>query len=189
MEFVPSEGPKTDGEVLTHQLSELEKTINLIKDHFTDHLIQYHSEEEVIIVYVKDSEDITDPFYATDKSSGFDVSANESGRILPGETKLVGTGLRFMIPDGYMISVRPRSGISLKTNMWIKNSPGTIDTDYTGELKLIIHNSGEDAISYKSGDRLAQCIVEKSIRAMFLRVDSVVESESRGSGGFGSTGF
>lgn len=140
-----------------------------------------------LIKYEKLDEDVLDPMFATDGSACFDIAANCDGVIKPGETVLVGSGLKFEIPEGYFISVRPRSGISFKTDIWLKNSPGTIDTDYTGEVKLILHNGGEGGFWYKRGDRLAQCLVEKMVRAKFVE-GKVEDSKTRGAKGFGSSG-
>lgn len=145
-------------------------------------------DEVPTIIFEKVSEDVSDPKFATEGSVAFDLSVNSSGIIRPGETVLVGTGLKFKLPDGYFMSVRPRSGISVKTDVWLKNSPGTIDTDYTGEVKLILHNSGEREFRYSKGDRLAQGIIERVINIDLLE-GSVIDSESRGSNGFGSSGI
>jgi dUTP pyrophosphatase len=145
-------------------------------------------DEVPTIIFEKVSEDVSDPKFATEGSVAFDLSVNSSGIIRPGETVLVGTGLKFRLPEGYFMSVRPRSGVSVKTDVWLKNSPGTIDTDYTGEVKLILHNSGEGEFMYSRGDRLAQGLIERAVR-IDLWEGSVVDTESRGSNGFGSSGI
>lgn len=161
---------------LINEVNSLKEQINLLLSN------------NVKVYYTKLNDDVPDPVYATEGSVGFDICANSGGKLYPGETLLVGSGLKFNIPEGYHISVRPRSGVSLKTTIWIKNSPGTIDTDYTGEVCLILYNSGDYEYAYKRFDRLAQCIVEKSIVAELINVESIEDKESRGSNGFGSTG-
>jgi deoxyuridine 5'-triphosphate nucleotidohydrolase len=99
-------------------------------------------EAREVVRYSKDLDSIPSPFFATAGSAGFDVSAKEGGVIRPGETVLVDTGLRFEIPIGSYLSIVPRSGLSLKTSLWLRNSPGTLDSDYRGTLGLILSNYG-----------------------------------------------
>lgn len=146
------------------------------------------SQDCQIIKYMKLDVDVPDPFYATEGSVAFDIVANSCGVIHSKETKLIGSGLKFQLPPNFFISVRPRSGISLKTDIWLKNSPGTIDIDYTGEVCLILYNSGDNDYLYERFDRLAQCLIEKSYRLRLIE-ESVIDTASRGSGGFGSTGI
>mgnify|MGYP000677466572 FL=1 len=130
------------------------------------------------------------PKYETEGAAGMDVSANEDVEIDPGKTVAVKTGLFFEIPDGYEIQVRPRSGLSLKTGLRISNSPGTIDSDYTGEVGVLIWNT--DSVSYqiKRGDKIAQLVLSK---VPMIEWKSVLSKDDlhktvRGSSGFGSTG-
>jgi dUTP pyrophosphatase len=133
------------------------------------------------------------PFYATDGAAGFDIAANETIHILRGETKLVKTGLYLEIPGGYELQIRPRSGVSLRTSLSIANSPATIDSDYRGEICIIVENKSMSAgldssiLFINKGDRIAQGILSKVPRAIFNKVDSLSET-NRGEGGFGSTG-
>lgn len=166
---------------ITKLVNELVEDVKLLKR-------QIESNDLIELKYTKLSDDVPDPFYATDGSVAFDICSNEDVVIYPYETKLIGTGLRFSIPKGYHLSVRPRSGISLRTTIWLKNSPGTIDTDYTGELGLILYNSGDYEYKCHRFDRLAQCILERSVLAKFTNVETIIDTESRGSNGFGSTG-
>jgi dUTP pyrophosphatase len=131
------------------------------------------------------------PSYKTVGSAGADVRAslipNNKLTIRPGERVLIPTGLSFEIPQGYEIQVRPRSGISFKTNLLIVNSPGTIDSDYRGELKIIIGNFGTKEETITHGDRIAQLIISPVIQAKYY-ISQQLKDTSRGMGGFGSTG-
>ncbi|HZY10806.1 MAG TPA: dUTP diphosphatase [Bacteroidota bacterium] len=133
--------------------------------------------------------DIPLPSYATDGSSGMDIHAAVNGEIIvkPGETILVPTGFSIEIPSGYEAQVRPRSGLAIKHNIGILNSPGTIDSDYRGELKIILTNFGKKKFVVRRGDRIAQLVVAPVVRAVWEEV-FFVNTTSRGSGGFGHTG-
>lgn len=131
------------------------------------------------------------PSYETAMAAGCDVRAclgkGESLKIEPGSRILIPTGLAFEIPCGYEIQIRPRSGLSLKTGLMILNSPGTIDADYRGELKIIVGNLGKEAEMIHHGDRIAQMVVAPVIQASF-EVHQELGTTQRGDGGFGSTG-
>jgi dUTP pyrophosphatase len=131
------------------------------------------------------------PSYETLWAAGADIRAclgpGEEMVIKPGERVLIPTGLAMEIPQGYEIQVRPRSGLSLKTGLLIVNSPGTIDSDYRGELKVIMGNLGQNDEIIKHGDRVAQLLVAPVVQAKFEVVDELTETK-RGAGGFGSTG-
>ena len=131
--------------------------------------------------------DLPLPSYETSGSAGMDVRAAENMVIAPGHRGLVGTGLAFAIPQGYEIQVRPRSGLALKKGIGVPNSPGTIDSDYRGELKIILLNHGEEDFIIERGDRIAQIIVAPVQRGILVEVADLDQTE-RGSGGFGSTG-
>jgi dUTP pyrophosphatase len=133
------------------------------------------------------NKDIPLPKYSKDGDAGFDLAAAESGVIEPKETKLVGTGLYVAVPKGFYLAVVPRSGISLKTSFWVRNSPGTVDPGFRGEVCIVAHNSGDEPHEYASGDRLAQGIILPVYRANFIEVEELDETE-RGEGGYGSTG-
>lgn len=130
------------------------------------------------------------PFYATEGSAGCDVCAflpTDEMTFCSGETRIVPTGIKVSIPKGYEMQVRPRSGMSAKTKFRIANSPGTVDSDYRGEVGIIIENIGKDAAIIKNGERIAQLVFAPIYQAAFFVVDNLDETV-RGEGGFGSTG-
>ena len=127
------------------------------------------------------------PTYATDGAAGMDVLAAEDVTIAPGARHAVATGLALAIPDGYEIQVRPRSGLALKHGISVPNAPGTIDSDYRGELKVILINHGGQAFAIARGDRVAQLVLAPVVRAAWDEVSELGET-ARGAGGFGSTG-
>ena len=129
------------------------------------------------------------PEYKTLGAAGADVCAlvDAPVELNPGDRALIGTGLFFAIPDGYEIQVRPRSGLAAKNGVTVLNTPGTIDSDYRGELKVILINLGKEKFTVNKGDRIAQIVAAPVTRAAFEVVDSLDQTE-RGSGGFGSTG-
>ena len=131
--------------------------------------------------------DLPLPSYETAGSAGMDVRAAEEMTLAPGERGLVGTGLAFAIPAGYEIQVRPRSGLALKKGISIPNTPGTIDSDYRGELKVILLNHGDQDFIIERGDRIAQIVVAPVQRGILVEVADLDDTQ-RGSGGFGSTG-
>jgi dUTP diphosphatase len=133
--------------------------------------------------------DIPLPSYSTSGSSGVDVrAAVKEDLIIPnGELRLVPTNLSVEIPDGFEIQVRPRSGLAANHGISILNSPGTIDSDYRGEIKIIVMNLGREEFKISRGDRIAQMVVSKVYKAQFLLSDDLEES-IRGNGGFGHTG-
>jgi dUTP pyrophosphatase len=127
------------------------------------------------------------PAYASDGAAGMDVVAAESLTIRPGTRHAVATGFAMAIPPGYEVQVRPRSGLALKQGITCLNTPGTIDSDYRGEVKVILANLGEDNFEVKRGDRIAQLVPAPVQRAHFAEVLTLDET-ARGTGGFGSTG-
>ena len=127
------------------------------------------------------------PAYATAGAAGMDVVAAEAVTILPGDRHAVATGFAMAIPDGYEIQVRPRSGLALKHAVTVPNTPGTIDSDYRGELKVIMINHGTTSFAIERGDRIAQLVLAPVVQAHWLEVDELDET-TRGAGGFGSTG-
>jgi dUTP pyrophosphatase len=127
------------------------------------------------------------PAYATDGAAGMDVLAAEDISLAPGGRHAVATGLAFAIPSGFEIQVRPRSGLALKHGITVPNTPGTIDSDYRGELKVILINHGNEAFEVRRGDRVAQLVLAPVTRASWLKVDEL-DHTTRGEGGFGSTG-
>ena len=128
------------------------------------------------------------PHYATEGSAGMDIYAdlNKPLTVRPGKTVLVPTGLYMEIPAGYEAQIRPRSGLAYKHGLTIPNSPGTIDSDYRGEIHAVLYNSGDEVIEVRQGDRIAQMVVVPYMSESTL-VD-VLDDTERGDGGFGSTG-
>jgi len=127
------------------------------------------------------------PAYATDGAAGMDVLAAEHVTIAPGQRHAVATGLSVAIPAGYEIQVRPRSGLALKHGITVPNTPGTIDSDYRGELKVILINHGAEDFAIARGDRVAQLVLSPVTQATWDEVDKL-DDTARGAGGFGSTG-
>lgn len=133
--------------------------------------------------------DLPLPAYATNGAAGADIRAalEEPLTLAPGARALVPTGLSFEIPAGYEVQVRPRSGLAAKHGVTVLNTPGTIDSDYRGEVKIILVNLGADPFRVARGDRIAQMVVAPVVQAEFGERKSLAVSE-RGDGGFGSTG-
>ncbi|MFK4874209.1 dUTP diphosphatase [Novosphingobium sp. ZW T3_23] len=127
------------------------------------------------------------PAYATDGAAGMDVVSAEDVTLAPGARHAVATGLAMAIPPGFEIQVRPRSGLALKHGISVPNAPGTIDSDYRGELKVILINHGAKPFEILRGDRVAQLVLAPVTRASWLTVEEL-EATERGEGGFGSTG-
>lgn len=127
------------------------------------------------------------PAYATSGAAGMDVLSAETLTLSPGARHAVATGLALAIPDGFEVQVRPRSGLALKHAITVPNTPGTIDSDYRGELKVILINHGSDAFAIARGDRIAQLVVAPVTRAAWEEV-AELDDTARGDGGFGSTG-
>ncbi|WP_374079609.1 dUTP diphosphatase [Bdellovibrio bacteriovorus] len=129
------------------------------------------------------------PQYQSLGASGFDVRAQLAGPVVlnPGERALIPTGLSFEIPLGFEIQARPRSGFAAKNGVTVLNTPGTIDADYRGEVKIIIINLGNEAVTINDQERCAQLVIAPVLQAQFQLVDELGSTE-RGAGGFGSTG-
>jgi dUTP pyrophosphatase len=131
--------------------------------------------------------DLPLPAYATAGAAGMDVVSAEDVTLAPGARHAVATGLAVAIPQGFEIQVRPRSGLALKHGVTVPNTPGTIDSDYRGELKVIMINLGAEPFAIRRGDRVAQLVLAPVTQASWLEVDELDET-ARGEGGFGSTG-
>ncbi|MDH3815616.1 MAG: dUTP diphosphatase [Acidobacteriota bacterium] len=144
---------------------------------------------EVLIRRLPHAEGLQLPAYATDGAAGADLCAavDEELTIRPGERAAVPTGLVLEIPDGHEGQVRPRSGLAIRAGLTIVNAPGTIDSDYRGELKVLMINLGSDPVSINRGERIAQLLIAPVTRASFVESEALSVSE-RGDGGFGSTG-
>ena len=143
----------------------------------------------VKILIKKTSKEVITPKYKTDGSSGVDLSAFLEKKVVikPNSSELIPTGLQVAIPEEYEIQIRPRSGLAAKESIGILNSPGTIDSDYRGELKIIIFNHGHKDFIINNGDRVAQMVLVPILKMEFEEVDSLSDTV-RGQGGFGSTG-
>lgn len=129
------------------------------------------------------------PQYMTELAAGMDICAllEEAQSLEPGQRTLIPTGLAFAIPEGFEVQVRPRSGLAIKHGITLVNSPGTIDADYRGEVRIILINHGEESFTINSGDRIAQLIVAPVFQADLIEVSELSETV-RGEGGFGHTG-
>lgn len=133
------------------------------------------------------SDEVNLPKYQTKGSVGFDLESRDELTIESGASALVSTGLAFELPCGYELQVRPRSGLALKHSITVLNTPGTIDSDYRGELKVILINHGKNDFKISIGDRVAQAIVNRVEIAELIEVEKLSQTD-RDSGGFGSTG-
>jgi dUTP pyrophosphatase len=133
--------------------------------------------------------DIPLPTYATSDSSGMDICAavEKEMFVKDGETALVPTGLSIEVPDGYEAQIRPRSGLALKQGITVLNSPGTIDSDYRGEVRIILSNFGGKDFLIHRGDRIAQMVIAPVVQAVWQEVPDLAGTK-RGTGGFGHTG-
>ncbi len=127
------------------------------------------------------------PNYQTKGAAGFDLHSIEDVVLNPGERKLIKTGLAFEIEYGYEVQIRPRSGLAYKYGITVLNSPGTIDSDYRGEIKVLLINHSDEAFNIKKGDRIAQAVLAKVIQADIIEVKELSVT-TRGDKGFGSTG-
>ena len=135
------------------------------------------------------SKNISFPKYETDGSSGMDLAANIKGivKIKPGKSAIIPTGLALSIPKNFEIQIRPRSGLAAKNQMSVLNTPGTIDADYRGEIKVILINLGNKSFKVENGLRIAQMVLCPIIKASLKEVENL-DNTQRGYGGFGSTG-
>jgi dUTP pyrophosphatase len=127
------------------------------------------------------------PRYASEDAVGLDVTSAEDLVLQPGERHAVATGFAIEIPRGYEVQVRPRSGLAIKNGITCLNTPGTIDSDYRGEIKVILINLGQEPFEVRRGERIAQLVPAPVLRADFVEASQLGET-ARGTGGFGSTG-
>jgi len=142
---------------------------------------------EVVEVSIVLADGATLPTYQTTGSAGMDLCCSEDFELQPMERKLVPTGIRIALPDGYEAQVRPRSGLAIKHGVSMVNTPGTIDSDYRGEVRLILINFGQDVVKFKQGERIGQMVICPVVKAE-LKVVNELDETLRGQGGFGSTG-
>ncbi len=147
------------------------------------------SEVQVKIKIAPGNDDLPLPSYMSEGAAGADVRAAVVGEvvIMPGKRVLMPTALFLEVPFGYEVQIRPRSGLAAKHGIILPNSPGTLDSDYRGELKVILLNLGDEAFTVKRGDRIAQIVLAKVHRADFAKHNELNDTP-RGAGGFGSTG-
>lgn len=144
---------------------------------------------KVLIKKMPHAQDLPLPLYMSEHAAGLDLCAAEEVDILlePGKYKLISTGIAIALPKGYEGQIRPRSGLALKYGLTLLNTPGTIDADYRGEIKVILINLGEAAYHLIRGERIAQLVIQAVARAALVEVDNLPET-LRGEGGFGHTG-
>jgi dUTP pyrophosphatase len=156
----------------------LSAVVTIMSDHLTVHITQ-----------LKNSEGLPLPHYQTEHSAGVDLYAAVEGEAVlePGTWKLIPTGIAVAIPECYEGQVRPRSGLALKHGIGMLNAPGTIDADYRGEIGIILFNFSEVPFTIKRGDRIAQMVFAKLVKAKLEKADTLTETR-RGAGGFGHTG-
>lgn len=141
-----------------------------------------------IVRFVKLRADAVLPRYATAEAAGADLTTPEEVRIMPGGIAKVATGLGCDIPSGWEIQIRPRSGLAAKHGVTVLNAPGTIDSDYQGELCVLLVNHGPEEVVLEAGTRIAQAVMAPVHQADFEWADAVSRATQRGEGGFGSTG-
>jgi dUTP pyrophosphatase len=142
---------------------------------------------EIKLTRLPHGEGLPLPRYASEDAAGLDVSAAEELTLSPGQRHAVATGFAIEIPRGYEVQVRPRSGLAIRNGITCLNTPGTIDSDYRGEVKVILINLGDEPFEVRRGERIAQLLPAPVLRADFVEA-SELGATARGSGGFGSTG-
>ena len=146
--------------------------------------------KKVILKYINGS-DNKDPEYAYESDSGFDLRSSQELEILPFGRNLVSTGIRFDIPDGYEIQVRSKSGLALNQGLMVLNSPGTIDSGYQGEVKVIIFNTTNEVVKIEKGQKVAQAVLCPVVNGKWVNLTKIseIEKKDRNDNGFGSTGL
>ncbi|MDX1641935.1 MAG: dUTP diphosphatase [Balneolaceae bacterium] len=144
---------------------------------------------KVFFQQLKNAEGLPLPQYETKGSAGFDLRAavDEPVTLAPGKRALIPIGIRIALPEGFEAQIRPRSGLAYKSGITMLNSPGTIDSDYRGEIKVIVINHGEEDFKIKRGDRIAQMVIS-SVQQIEIQEVFELPKTKRGEGGFGSTG-
>lgn len=150
-----------------------------------------HSDDIVVSLHpLENAVGLKLPTYATKQSAGMDLTAalEEALELGPGERALIPTGLSIALPQGFEAQIRPRSGLAINHGVTVLNTPGTIDADYRGEIKVILINHGVEPFTVQRGMRIAQMVVERYTHVDWQVVNALEENEERGEGGFGSTG-
>ena len=142
---------------------------------------------EVLITRLPHADGLPLPSQATPGAAGYDIASADEGRLAPLERRLFRTGFAIAVPEGFECQIRPRSGLALRHGITLPNTPATIDSDYRGELQIMLVNLGADPFEVTRGMRIAQMIIARVERVSFRAVDALPES-ARGAGGFGSTG-
>lgn len=162
---------------------------SLIESFYAVIALRITSRDKVTIGIELVHPDAVIPTYAHDGDQGADIYAVEDIPIEPHTYgNMIPTGLKMMIPHGWAVSIRPRSGMSKNTTLRISNSPATIDQQYRGEIKILFDNIGDEPVMIKAGERIAQFILEKNYRGDYIQVDTVEPDTERSEGGFGSSG-
>jgi dUTP pyrophosphatase len=179
----------TLAELNAKQMKDFDEQYDLSSERWDD---DYKSEDDSMKVNVrikKASPDVNIPKYQSDMAAGFDIEAHISTPVvIPiGERRLIGTGLHFQLPPDFELQLRPRSGLALKHGITLTNSPGTIDADYTSEVKVILENRGNAPFIVENGMRICQGVINQIEKAHFSLVEELSET-ARGNGGFGSSG-
>lgn len=159
-------------------LKELEKAYN-------------EQQPKMTLEFIKVHQDAVSPKYNYPTDSGFDLHSTESVGIPPQSRMLVGTGLKFNIKDGFEMQVRPKSGLALKQGLTVLNTPGTVDSGYDGEVKVILYNSSHDTVYVEKGQKIAQACICPVVNGKWIETKEVTEisGKDRGDNGFGSTGI
>jgi dUTP pyrophosphatase len=159
-------------------LKELEKTFE-------------NSQPKMTLEFIKIHADAVSPSYNYPTDSGFDLHSTENVGVPPQSRMLVGTGLKFNIKDGFEMQVRPKSGLALKQGLTVLNTPGTIDSGYDGEVKVILYNSSHDTVHIEKGQKIAQACICPVVNGKWIQTKEVTEisGKDRGNNGFGSTGI
>lgn len=168
--------------------AEIEKAIEVVDT--IDKLQMGNKGYDKLPIKFINKSDNENPVYAKVGDSGFDLRSTEGGTMKPLERLIVPTGLFFELPDGYELQVRPRSGLAAKHGVTVLNTPGTVDTGYRGEVKVILVNISNDTFTFEKGERIAQAVIASRVSSDFgelIEVTNISDSE-RGVGGFGSTG-
>jgi len=167
------------------QKAEIEQALSLMRE-----VSHYKQESNKIKTKFINKSENENPTYAKEGDSGFDLRANEGGTLKSLERKLVSTGLYFELQEGYELQIRPRSGLAYKNGITVLNSPGTVDTGYRGEIKVLLVNLSDGDFTWDIGERIAQGVITSRVSTDFGELEEVKEltESERGSGGFGSTG-
>lgn len=167
------------------QKQEIEQALSLMRE-----VKEYKEDANKIKTKFINKSENKNPTYAKEGDSGFDLRANEGGTLKSLERRLVPTGLYFELQEGYELQIRPRSGLAYKNGITVLNSPGTVDTGYRGEVKVLLVNLSNDDFTWEKGERIAQGVITSRVSTDFGELEEVREltESERGSGGFGSTG-